>query len=74
MMFFMNEPNMLRFIVTLFVIIFFKAHYIFIPLLSMISSQTSLQSHILHDNLAILSSNSSWSLALYLKFKFEGSW
>ena len=70
MIFFMNGPNILRLIIILSIIIFFRAHYSFIFLSHpKISSRTSLQGHILQGIFMILCPNSSWSLALHLKLE-----
>jgi hypothetical protein len=54
MMFFMNGPNILRLIVILFVIIFFRVLYNFILSRPMINSRTSSPSLILQGGSAIL--------------------
>jgi hypothetical protein len=69
MMSFMNGPNILRLIVTLSVITFFRALYNFILSRLMISSRTSSQSLILQGGSAILCPTSRWSLALHLEFE-----
>jgi len=70
MMFFMNEANILRLIVTLSVSISFRALYNFILLRLMINSRTSSPSLILQDGSAILCPTSRWSLTLH--FELEG--
>jgi hypothetical protein len=67
--FFMNGPNILRLIVTLSVIIFFRALYNFILSRLMINSRTSSQSLILQGGSAILCPTSRWSFALHLEFE-----
>jgi hypothetical protein len=65
----MNGPNILRLIVTLSVITFFRALYNFILSRLMISLRTSSQSLILQGGFAILCPTSRWSLALHLEFE-----
>jgi hypothetical protein len=68
-MFFINISNILRLIVTLSIIIFFRALYSFIWVRLMINFQTSSQSLIFQGGSAILCPTSRWSLALHLEFE-----
>jgi hypothetical protein len=69
MMFFMNGPNILRLIVILFAIIFFRVLYNFILSRLMINSRTSSPNLILQGGSLILCPTSRSSLALHLEFE-----